>query len=121
MKKLVAAGKPGSIVNVSSAAGLRASPMASAYSMVKGGLDHLTRNMAVELAPLDIRVNSVNPGPMATDLLKGMQESMKNADAADLEMAINRIPAKNKLVDINDVVNSILFCYRMQLLLSLVI
>ncbi|MFQ5709834.1 MAG: SDR family NAD(P)-dependent oxidoreductase, partial [bacterium] len=58
----------GSIINVSSVAGLRAFPNILAYCVSKAGVDQLTRCVAVELAPKGIRVNAVNPGVVVTNL-----------------------------------------------------
>jgi len=60
----------GSIVNISSTAGLRGSPGAIAYSATKWALRGMTKAAAVDLAPKKIRVNSVHPGPIDTDMLK---------------------------------------------------
>jgi 3alpha(or 20beta)-hydroxysteroid dehydrogenase len=60
----------GSIVNISSTAGLRGSPGAFAYSATKWALRGMTKAAAVDLAPNGIRVNSVHPGPIDTDMLK---------------------------------------------------
>ena len=61
----------GSIVNISSTAGLRGSPHAFAYSATKWALRGMTKAAAVDLAPRGIRVNSVHPGPIDTEMLKG--------------------------------------------------
>jgi NAD(P)-dependent dehydrogenase (short-subunit alcohol dehydrogenase family) len=58
----------GNIVNVSSVTGLRAFPGVLAYCVSKAGVDQLTRCTALELAPLGIRVNAVNPGVVVTSL-----------------------------------------------------
>jgi 3alpha(or 20beta)-hydroxysteroid dehydrogenase len=60
----------GSIVNISSVAGLRGSPGAIAYSATKWALRGMTKAAAVDLAPRRIRVNSVHPGPIDTEMLK---------------------------------------------------
>src|SRR3984885_769066 len=56
----------GAIVNITSISGLRASTLRSAYGTSKAGLAHLTKQLAVELAELGIRVNGVAPGPVDT-------------------------------------------------------
>ena len=58
----------GSIVNVSSLAGTRSVSGALAYAISKSAMDQLTRCTALELAPKKIRVNSVNPGMVVTDI-----------------------------------------------------
>lgn len=57
----------GSIVNVASVAGLRPSPLMGAYNVSKAGLIHMTRQLALELAP-KIRVNAVAPAVVKTRL-----------------------------------------------------
>jgi len=60
----------GSIVNITSISGLRASTLRTAYGTSKAGLAHLTQQQAVEFAPLNIRVNAVAPGPVDTAMAK---------------------------------------------------
>ncbi len=59
-------GPGGSIVNISSGAGMRGSPFTGPYAAAKAGMNNLTETLALELAP-DIRVNTVAPGPVATE------------------------------------------------------
>jgi 3alpha(or 20beta)-hydroxysteroid dehydrogenase len=59
----------GSIVNISSTAGLRGSPNAFAYGSTKWALRGMTKAAALDLAPRNIRVNSVHPGPIDTSML----------------------------------------------------
>ncbi len=58
----------GSIINISSIASLVGLPMLSAYAASKGALDALTRALAVDYAPHNIRCNVVNPGLIATPM-----------------------------------------------------
>ena len=60
----------GSIVNVSSICGTRSCPGVLSYSMSKSAVDQLTRCTALELAAKGVRVNSVNPGVIITELQK---------------------------------------------------
>jgi NAD(P)-dependent dehydrogenase (short-subunit alcohol dehydrogenase family) len=60
-QKMVEQGDGGKIVNIASASGHRGRRRAIAYTAAKGGVVNLTRSMAVQLAPYDIRVNSVSP------------------------------------------------------------
>ena len=56
----------GSILNISSAAGHKASPGGSIYGATKAAVESFTRSWALELAPLGIRVNAIAPGPTET-------------------------------------------------------
>jgi len=60
----------GSIVNISSTAGLRGTPHAFAYGATKWALRGMTKSAAADLASRGIRVNSVHPGPIDTEMLK---------------------------------------------------
>lgn len=61
----------GSIINVSSYAGVRAAPGAMAYSSTKFAVRAMTQSAAIELAPLGIRVNSLLPGVIDTPPVQG--------------------------------------------------
>jgi len=68
----------GNIVNVSSIAGLRAYPGAMSYKLSKAAMDQLTRCTALEVASQGVRVNSVNPGVIDTDIF--LRSGMSQAD-----------------------------------------
>jgi len=59
---MVAAGRPGAIVNLASGAAFRGSPRGVHYVASKGGMVSMTKQMALELAPHRIRVNAIAPG-----------------------------------------------------------
>ncbi|MCL5678459.1 MAG: SDR family oxidoreductase [Candidatus Thermoplasmatota archaeon] len=77
----------GAVVNISSAAGIRAGLSAIAYEAGKAALIHATRSMAVSFAPR-IRVNSVAPGYVRTNI-----NSKKLDDPRILEVILKRTPA----------------------------
>lgn len=60
----------GNIVNVSSVNGIRSFPGVLAYNISKASVDQFTRCVALELAPKNVRVNSVNPGVVITEIHK---------------------------------------------------
>lgn len=61
-RRMIAAGRPGSIINLASGAAFRGSPRGVHYCASKGGIVAMTRQMALELAPHRIRVNAIAPG-----------------------------------------------------------
>jgi 3alpha(or 20beta)-hydroxysteroid dehydrogenase len=70
VRSMTAAGG-GSIVNISSTAGMEGLPMLAAYSTSKWGLRGLSRSAAVELGRKGIRVNTVHPGGIDTPMTRG--------------------------------------------------
>jgi len=69
-KQMVSQGDGGAMVNISSVNSVTAIPAITAYNASKGGINNLTRNMALSLAGHGIRVNAVAPGSVMTDMLK---------------------------------------------------
>jgi glucose 1-dehydrogenase len=83
-RAMVAAGRPGAIVNVASTYAEVTEGEAAAYSASKGGVRMLTKSMALELGPHGIRVNAVGPGWIRT----GMNPLDDPAQVAQLEPTI---------------------------------
>ncbi len=71
-RRLVAVGRPGSVVNVVSIEGVRAAPLYAAYAAAKAGAISATRTLALELAPHGIRVNAIAPDICLTEGLEAM-------------------------------------------------
>jgi NAD(P)-dependent dehydrogenase (short-subunit alcohol dehydrogenase family) len=69
-QQMVAQGGGGKIVNVGSTSGFRGRPRAIAYTAAKGGVANLTRSLAVQLAPHNIRVNCVVPNKIGSPVGK---------------------------------------------------
>ncbi|XP_014366894.2 uncharacterized oxidoreductase TM_0325 [Papilio machaon] len=76
----------GCVVNVSSVSSSMPSAMSTAYNISKAALDHFTKCAALELAPDGVRVNSVNPGFVKTNLYKnvGLNEDQLNLVAQNM-------------------------------------
>jgi 3-oxoacyl-[acyl-carrier protein] reductase len=60
-------GTGGTIINVGSVASTAAPPNASVYSGTKAAVDAITRSLATELGPRNVRVNAINPGMVETE------------------------------------------------------
>jgi NAD(P)-dependent dehydrogenase (short-subunit alcohol dehydrogenase family) len=88
----------GAIVNVTSISSLRASTLRSAYGTSKAGLAHLTKQLAVELASLGIRVNGVAPGPVDTAMAKAVHTAEIRADYHDA-IPLNRYGLEEELAE----------------------
>jgi glucose 1-dehydrogenase/3-oxoacyl-[acyl-carrier protein] reductase len=67
-RRVVAAGRPGNIVNIGSIQAAKVLPGRTHYAPSKLGIEALTRNMSAEMTPLGIRVNCVHPGLIDTDM-----------------------------------------------------
>ena len=68
IKHLIATGKPGVIINVSSVHQIIPKPRFVSYSISKGGMQNLTRSLALEYAGRGIRVNGIGPGATITPI-----------------------------------------------------
>jgi 2-deoxy-D-gluconate 3-dehydrogenase len=67
--------KSGSVINVASVAGLRGAPMMSHYGAAKAAVMSLTRSLAVEWAWANVRVNTLLPGWIETDLTEFLRQA----------------------------------------------
>ena len=66
--------KNGSIINISSIYGLTGGSYAVAYSATKAGIDGITKSLAKELGPSNIKVNSIAPGCINTDMNSNLSD-----------------------------------------------
>lgn len=85
-KAMVAAGRAGAIVNLTSGAAFRSSPRGAHYVASKGGVLSLTRALAMELAPYRIRANAIAPG------LTDTAQPRYGSSEAELAEAAQRVP-----------------------------
>ncbi|WP_158829487.1 SDR family NAD(P)-dependent oxidoreductase [Mucilaginibacter lacusdianchii] len=89
VKYCMSTNRGGVVINMSSVHEEIIFPHFAAYCTSKGGLKMLTRNLATELAPLNIRVNNVAPGAIATPINKKLEETPKL-----MENVLKNIPMK---------------------------
>jgi meso-butanediol dehydrogenase/(S,S)-butanediol dehydrogenase/diacetyl reductase len=77
-------GRGGAIVNIASISGLRASTLRVAYGTSKAALIQLTKQQAVELGTVGIRVNAIAPGPVETEMAKLVHSVAIRSDYHDV-------------------------------------
>jgi len=94
--RMVAAGQPGSIINIASILGIRVAKGVLPYAISKAGVIQMTKALALEWARFNIRVNAIAPGYVATDLNREFLESDGGKET------ISRIPQRRtgEMVDL---------------------
>ncbi|MDR0876382.1 MAG: SDR family oxidoreductase [Clostridiales Family XIII bacterium] len=85
--KMIEAGG-GSIINISSLAGVRAIPGMPAYSTTKAGLQGLTNAVALDYGDKGIRVNMISPGATATEMMKDHMQGLAKSQGTDVYGAL---------------------------------
>jgi NAD(P)-dependent dehydrogenase (short-subunit alcohol dehydrogenase family) len=99
-REMVRAGG-GSVVNMSSVNGRLAIPTIASYNASKGGIDQLTRVMALALADRSVRVNAVAPGTIATELAKNAVLTSDEARARILSRTpMKRLGEPSEIADV---------------------
>lgn len=100
-RRLLVLRQGGVVVNISSIIGLRGYSGLSAYAATKAGMDAITRSLARELGGRGIRVNSVAPGYLSTEMTHGLGENQ-------IQQIVRRTPL-GRLGEVGDVVGPVLF------------
>ncbi|MEN1760631.1 SDR family oxidoreductase [Anoxynatronum sibiricum] len=101
-------GGGGSIINTGSGWGLKGGDLAAAYCAAKGGLVNMTRAMAIDHGPANIRVNSVNPGDTDTAMLREEGRQLGCEENSFLVDSAKGRPLE-RLGTPEDVANAVLF------------
>lgn len=98
--------KKGAIVTIASISAVRPRPGLQAYIASKGAAESFTRGMAIELAPHQIRVNTIHPGPTDTQML-----AQFTAEGADIEQTKQKVFVQSvplgRLVDPTDIARAV--------------
>lgn len=88
----------GAVVNIASISGVRASALRVAYGTSKAALMHLTKQQALELGAMGIRVNAVAPGPVDTAMAKQVHTASIRADYHDA-IPLNRYGEEREIAE----------------------
>lgn len=102
-RQMIAAGRNGAIVTISSAGARQPTAGLGHYEATKAGVEALMRSAALELAPHGIRANCVAPGPVRTPMTQGLTD-----DPQALAHWVARIPL-GRIADTAQVVPAVLF------------
>ncbi len=86
-RQMVAQGRGGTIINMSSVNAVMAIPAITPYVVAKGGVNQLTKVMSLALVDKGIRVNAIGPGSINTEVFKSV-----NTDQAALNKILSRTP-----------------------------
>ena len=92
--------EPGSIINMSSINAVLAIPDQVPYTVSKGGMNQLTKVMALSLAPHRIRVNAIGPGSIMTDMLKSVAVDKEARDRIMSRTPLGRIGDPEEIASI---------------------
>ena len=102
----------GSIVNISSTAGLFGFPLRTPYAASKWAIIGLTKSLAIELGKFNIRVNAVCPGSVSGDRMKRVVEAKAKSmgiSEKELQRDFESMTSLNTFVDKEDIANSVIF------------
>ena len=88
----------GAVVNIASISGVRASALRVAYGTSKAALMHLTKQQALELGAMGVRVNAVAPGPVDTAMAKQVHTAAIRADYHDA-IPLNRYGEEREIAE----------------------
>ena len=92
----------GSIINMSSMASINKSPAISAYASSKAAINHMTRNLAFDYGPDNIRINAIGPGATRTHALSTVL-------TPELEKAMLKHTPINRLGEAEDIAGAVLY------------
>jgi 2-deoxy-D-gluconate 3-dehydrogenase len=104
-RRLIAAGRPGDIVNIASTHGLVGAAERSTYGIAKGALIQMTRMLAIEWAEYGIRINAIAPGRLDT---RSPSRAARTEDQSYMQAMLARVPL-HRLATVDEVAASV--CY----------
>ena len=106
---IMAKGGGGSMILISSIAGLRGAAKSIAYSASKHAVTGMMRTAAIEGAKLKIRVNSIHPGPVETDMVRGLEMAVRPQNPEEGKKILEKSILLRRYAETDDVANMALF------------
>lgn len=101
--------KSGSIINVSSVAGLKGMPDLSAYVTSKFALIGMTRSAAVENAPLGIRINAICPAMVNTRMMRSVEEGIAGDKAEEAKKAFEATIPLGRYGEVEEIASLVMY------------
>ena len=102
------AAKDGVILNIASISAVRPRPGLQAYIASKGAAESFSRAMAIELAPFNVRVNTIHPGPANTSMLGQFAAAGADVEQAKAQIFASSVPL-GRLIEPADIANAVRF------------
>lgn len=99
-RQMVKQGGGGTIINMSSVNAVMAIPSITPYVAAKGGVNQLTKVMALALADKGIRVNAIGPGSIATELAQAVLSDPEKAHGALIRTPLGRFGAPDEVASV---------------------
>ncbi|QBD76956.1 SDR family oxidoreductase [Ktedonosporobacter rubrisoli] len=109
IRRFLAAGTPGAIVNLSSHQARQAVPGCTPYVTAKAAIEGLTRALAVEYAPHGIRVNAVAPGSVETERYKEFLQQQEPEVSARIEQEMRLLHPPGRIARAQEVAAAIVY------------
>jgi NAD(P)-dependent dehydrogenase (short-subunit alcohol dehydrogenase family) len=109
VRRFVAAGTAGAIVNVTSHQARQAVPGCTPYVTAKAGIEGLTRALAVEYGRFGIRANAVAPGSVATERYEAFLRGLDGAGAASIERQMRELHPLGRVARADEVAAAVAY------------
>lgn len=99
----------GSVINMSSGAGLMGTPNQIAYGASKHAVTGMTKTAALEIADANVRVNSIHPAPINTRMMRSIEEGTMPGKGAEAQEAFTSIIPIGRYGESEDIANLVMF------------
>jgi NAD(P)-dependent dehydrogenase (short-subunit alcohol dehydrogenase family) len=99
----------GKIINTASIDGFKPEPFVSVYSISKAGVRMITKAFAAELAPYNIQVNTIAPGPVSTKMMNSHWSNLSPAEARKAKEALEKLLPMHRIGHPDDIAGAAIY------------